>query len=1303
MKNEAIAERIEYLTNAMVDRIDMVTSLELALGRTSKALGRARIDERLLVDRVHNLEEQGLRMSVLVKRVADSQRMAMNTNKELVLSMQRNDVNEKELNQIRVSMETCFAERDLLQNTTRDQEVKLQTLRAESKSALASAAKMHAVVVKELQESVRSLEDSLKSQHEDSRTKRDELTKDLDAAQARSKVHEVENESLRDDNLRLEKSLCDFRDKIAKFEASTRLQESRAAELHRTLEESREEGRVALNKALEANERKVNSVEGSAKDLQRAAEAEKHAAVETQARLLKEVDSIKGMLCEIEREREHLQSSNNTLREEKSALEARNTRLESSAVQRELHIAALEKSTENSGVCQSLRDKIAALNEDVALQQDDLEATASYCQKLQTSNAALSQRIENFESLERARATSATRSSATQQDNILLQQQVEASDRKLKDLETKCREKDDAMDELRYLEIAQAAEIADNAAAYRQLSEKLSSSRVVEGKCIALEKVVGEQSTRIDHLERRECFLLAAVRSGTATSEILRRRIDRQQSENDVLSQRILHYRSCAAQLQKTRNNEFGADDTEVGSMTVWQLEALREYCERLEKKQDFLGDRVESLDEGQGIGGERNHCTSSRSNHDTQNVFQLACRMEVAAVDPPFCTVTSRSTSASSKHDAMLRQCKSIENETGRLEVRLNTPRHVPLSSSVPCAESEVISVRSSTLNPRFRIVSCAATQWSFEPSIPSGVPAVLMMSPAENDDGQANRSRSYLDEPLRKASLDGVISAESEDSEMSVQPSETLNTGQEKGIFTSSGVDIASSQEAIAVMPEIKSGGSSNATANCVTCAEAATLRQRSTICIALGVNMASSVAEITDKHVDTEVIVPSASALVSESISFHQSDLEASTDTSKGGPQDAPCSKLENEKAVSQERCMSVTTAGDLGPLRHPSSLCSTGGVNIFNSSPTHTQCSISGVDVVGSVIEKSITVLSCWGVSPSTPPKSESADMTPASSTELKEVEEALSSDQEVPGRISSLSRDKLCSGRSTGEGCMKYSSSRDTLQNVDTEDGGDHSDGDERPASTSSRSDCSGRFPSHDSESAESHSAASKGNEPTNENGRQPQHCSKGEVSVYEDQILRLLDGHEQLELRVSNYQIELTALQKTADVMTMERNAYLSQAEKLAVELGRMSMDCDMINRTLVWMREAHLEHVEGVATMESALVLQLISSEMERLKEEIRGSSSAKTERQPQLQNHSTFSSRIASDIGDRDLVEESSPVTVSSSTGGWSPFGFGRQARKNAPAADTLKRDKSVKQDAVWNAKPDWNVSDDYTEIAL
>lgn len=1298
MKNEAIAERIEYLTNAMVDRIDMVTSLEHALGRTSKALSRARMDERLLVERVRNLEEQGLRMSVLVKRVADTQRMAMNTNKELVMSMQKNESLEKELDEIRVSLSSCLLERNALQNTLRDQESELKSIQAETSSALAKAKEEHAEVVERLESSVRDLECGLKSQRDDAITKRAFFEKELNAAVSRSKVHELENEKLRSDNQRLEKSFCEHRDTIAKLEA-------RAEEQQRKLRMSHDESKAVMKEAAQENATRVSLLEASAEAMKRAAQAEKRSADETQAATSKKMDSVKLKLDESEGERARLQVKNKALTENILALQECNDRAKVLAEQRELRITALEQSTENSDTCQSLRERIFALEEDKASQQDDLTATAAYCQKLQKSNADHLQRIEKFESLERARALSVTKSSPTKEENIALHQKLEASERSCEELKKKCKIKDEALDEVKRQGITQGTKVAENAAALRRMSEKLSAFRDMEVQCVALKRAGAEYTERILLLERNKSTLLSAVHRGKATSERLQLRMERLKDENFAYSQRILHYRNRAAQLQQQLYRNSEAEEEEKMLTMIWQLDTLREYCERLEKKQEFLVCRVDSLDKGTMPKDRSSQGSRLGSGFDTSTPLQRKSE-ELETLDPSPMPVTSQSGCSSSTHDAQVRRCTSIEDEADILEVRLRRPREVPVLPLLTNQSSTAVAIIS---NPLFRIVPCTACEWAFEPSAPvSFAPVPPISSSREIRYGEATQPQIIVLEQHPQAQTAAhAISQEAEDSEMSIQPAECQPVNlAEMSIFTSGGVDIPSSREwqPVKFYPGLKADHQGSDSTKRGTCTEGAVLRHRSTVCVVPGANAATSRNEIND-CLPMCAMAHSTNAREPSTTHSRQSDAGESPDRRTREESAAEiCIFPDDDPVTAQERnSVSITPDVGLRLLQQPEDLSRPHSADVIGLSHNLSHNSIPEFNLGGSRSANSFAVLPGWDFSPAV-----RAVATAETGSQIA-VEDALREQQSVQECEPFPRHDELSRGRSNRESIAKCISSSDRLQSADWHDKSETSEEDKCLDTTSSshshRPDALHTALSCDS--AESLPMESNEEQVVGVKPAQEEQYSETKLQVYEDQILRLLQGREELELRICNYQNELTALQESAATVMMERDAYLSQAEKLAGELGRMSQDCDVINRTLVWMREAHLDHVKGVSSMDSALVLQLISSEMERLKAKHIDSPASETGSgsQPGLRTHSTFLSRIGSDPEDNNSTAGISPLTVENSpaSGGWSPFGYGRQTRKKAPAIDTLRHEKSAKQDAVWNTKPDWNVSDDYTEIAL
>jgi hypothetical protein len=135
-KNDVIAERVEYLTRTLVERTDMVTSLELALDRTAKSLSRARTDEKLLVDRVRSLEEQNICLTKLVKKVADVQRVAINAGKDLSDAVQRSEELERKCEEAEQQRFSVAEHRDALLKLAAEQASALQHMRAENETSL---------------------------------------------------------------------------------------------------------------------------------------------------------------------------------------------------------------------------------------------------------------------------------------------------------------------------------------------------------------------------------------------------------------------------------------------------------------------------------------------------------------------------------------------------------------------------------------------------------------------------------------------------------------------------------------------------------------------------------------------------------------------------------------------------------------------------------------------------------------------------------------------------------------------------------------------------------------------------------------------------------------------------------------------------------------------------------------------------------------------------------------------------------------------------------------------------------------
>lgn len=269
-RSHAITERVEHLTNALVDRSGMITSLEVALDRTSASLHQTRQDEALLAKRVKTLEEENIRLAKLVKKVADVQRANIGYSRDLSLAMQKIEVHEESLLESEEKHRILTEERDSLlkdldamkssvqkkpSNTEegqkiRDLEEQLSSMQGCIDSVQAAAsAKMQAELLqheakeKTFQETIGSIT-----------SERDTLLKDLDSVKASaSQETATEKEGHLKQIMRLEDQLSFMKEtahsQIAaseKVKAEAQLQETRAQGLEEkigsmTREREREE------------------------------------------------------------------------------------------------------------------------------------------------------------------------------------------------------------------------------------------------------------------------------------------------------------------------------------------------------------------------------------------------------------------------------------------------------------------------------------------------------------------------------------------------------------------------------------------------------------------------------------------------------------------------------------------------------------------------------------------------------------------------------------------------------------------------------------------------------------------------------------------------------------------------------------------------------------------------------------------------------------------------------------------------------------------------------------------------------
>lgn len=124
-KSRAVSHRIDHLTIALVDRSEMVTSLEIALHRTSASLFQSRKDEAVLVKRVEDVEEQNILLEKRTKKASELQKMGIVASRNLSLAMQKIDDQEDRLRQSEEDRLASTEELELLKENNKTANAKL--------------------------------------------------------------------------------------------------------------------------------------------------------------------------------------------------------------------------------------------------------------------------------------------------------------------------------------------------------------------------------------------------------------------------------------------------------------------------------------------------------------------------------------------------------------------------------------------------------------------------------------------------------------------------------------------------------------------------------------------------------------------------------------------------------------------------------------------------------------------------------------------------------------------------------------------------------------------------------------------------------------------------------------------------------------------------------------------------------------------------------------------------------------------------------------------------------------------------
>lgn len=1278
MKNEAIAERIEYLTKAMIDRIDMNTSLELALGRTSKALSRARTGEKMLVDRVRSLEEQGMRMAVLVKRVADTQRTAINTSKELVLAMQRNDALEQDLDQLRNSMARCNTEQDLQTNSNTGQKSELDSIRRESAAAIARVSEAHVEMVKKLELSGEDTRMALETQREEAVSRTVSLATELEKTHTERKLFEEENKSLKVNKVSLEKSICDLQEKEAEQNSSAQIYERRIAELERKLESACRD--FTTEKADARTEAKMSAKEVP---VNAGLKNDKEPAKQATLSIAPYLATLKVSCCE--KDRTESRNLGVPLEKASSVIKDDFLVLEGSAGAKENWESESKRVLGNCGLCKLLRHEIAGLKQNMSDQQESLAAMLAHPQEWQTDNVVDSELIHKMEGSKRARSLIVFESAAREHENVALQGQLHEIRKECSMLRTQHSHDKSVIDDFKQSAGLHAAELAEKADAHEQMLNRLSKARQLEQHCAALEEELSQQSQKADHLKSRtrrqtveghrtqddsleskqdgtgprnqqrkpdivampwpappprlfaseDTIVPASLSSsseGPSASKrafasklfVLRRRLEQVEDENCHLTQRLQNYRRCASLIQKKCDNASQQQASVSDPRVQEQLQALRTYCESLERKQQFLADRIVARD----MAPRALFCMMAQAQDSFQRPVEgpYSSALDVDTYMPSFSyplpPIASTSISTPPEHSAILSQCKSIEKDTSRLEKLLETKKQVTVSQQV--GRIEVLSAASSTAELGSQRAVCVACGWEVVPSVILETDGAATNARCGIPERLVNRDALERSDWSVQALTPRVFTREARESKPTTHERGSLETA-----WVTPGVDVVP----LAVDGDYKDSSPRDVVETCVRRCER------------------------TDH---THALQPLSRHRSSAGKIFYSSD-EDSDATAVGNAHFAVDG---DDTSLSPRK----STEGGFEKSDHELAL--------------HTMAR-----------------------------RHSSADQSFHSSDKNADAIDVDSAPLAVDGDDTSLlPREETEGGFENGAEelalqatARRRSSADDSFQSLD-----ESVDATESLGVTMNEGTAFGAFTTRylSSMLSKSTSSTSARGDFVHEATTSNTPFSLEQMSLYERRISRLLEDNELLAVRIRNYQTQLGILQRTKVVLQQERSAYRAQAETSTQDLGRVRTDIGFIDRTLMWMREAHLQHVENAESMESVLLLQCISSEMEKLKEEAKGrrgtrADSALLQVQPNTEKQETCTSGAVYDTNERSCDDGASPVTATSPSGSWSPFGLGRQrARKQT---STLGHDKSASLDPAWNDSRDWPNGDDYTEITL
>jgi hypothetical protein len=1371
-KNEAsaTAERIEYLTTAMIDRLDMITSLELALGRTSKALGRARTDEKILVERVRSLEEQNLRIAVLAKRAADTQKMALNTSKELVLAMQKNDElqqqrrdlqNErdtvarvaeeqaKELESTRRESNAALAvlkelqsERDSLVKISEEGKVELECSRRESSIALAEVSDAHAKILKTFEESAKQASESAEREREEAIAKLN--THACDIAEATSKLcaRDKENAKLRESNRTLKMYVREIECKNEELIMTVGTQQCRIVDM-----ESREkncsdcavlqEMVESLNEELLSQKDDLKATSVCCQELQAC-----NTVYSQKLQKLEESCSSERSIMESRNSSSievisKLESKLARSKAELSLLKQRNDEQIERIEELEL-IAATSGSTLASDMVSN-----AAMQEYHAAERDATPAV----QELQRSvdarlleQAALRQELQGH--LERV--------GAVEEDWVWLKEMISTQSGGITDAEsrdiTQCFE----VASRAPLQIAACPKDKHDARFSRTAGMRIGAgvialpwpvppSRPVDCSVAAEPEQVGQSRLPSGEEPGGECALLkervSTQSGGIADAE------GRDMTQCfEVTSRQPLHVAACSEDKHDSQYNNSSAG-TRIGAGVIvlpWPMPPSRPVDYRAVAEPEQAGQRrlANGEEHGEAFLSLQEHVPSQSRSMADAKVFDLMPCSGIVSHAPisiagcsnygcgPLCTRNARTHEAVQSLRAITAnilfgslEARARETLQRRADGNYSLPQHLRHYQNCQYISRETAQVGASSPPQRkLAQVSETATHGNESPldggirkefeelreycgrleialQLFEGIRVGLMKRKPQCDGDPLRRTASLLqksavesgsldlssmtlpsrDDPILSSShakvvgdivwhFKSVVEGTAE-LELFVQPETFIVTIQWQVV------------PPILLSGELEAHDDKSGEKEMQGAADG--MMNPFPHCEAVWLSSETDGAECDDGLTR----VKSSRYLASSATSRHSKDFENGGLEILDGvaSQSSICVGKSPSSAWTNERHSPNIPEPDLD-ANPAKSTAEREPRSLSNVLALHRRV-VAPVSIPGDGCGRDVAAKKQSCAAPG-------FDLRPLMR------EEAVQSRPKVQG---TRCEDELVVVDSRG----RYISSNDSCHR----EGADNSARVELVTRTSGAMTCLSNFLSsasstneHLSDAAQWSTKALPGNS-----------CSttmvpKQHLEVCKRRVWRLTYEQEQLACRVRTFQNEFRTGRQMIDKAQRERNAYRAQAEGLTrqvevltTELSRRCQEINAINKTLEWMRIAHLSHIEDVVDLETLLVLQLISSEMEKLKN---SGDFQHARKAPKLSNHEVHCSALASDSAGRNIDDGTSPVTATNRAGGSDTFASRqpdltrrRSRSRRGPDGGGTELSKAE----------EWEGGDDYTEIVF